>query len=113
MISDDGMDGDQGVSFFDEVHDQFVSSSRTPICIYMMPFLNSTALSLIPKHTDYTIQPQGLSMLSPRPSSLRFNVPFKDDNAPISLNQGPRFTLVRCRCLARGYGWRRSKLKGR
>jgi hypothetical protein len=38
---------------------------RIPISVYTIPFLNSTALSLILKHTDYTVQPQGLLVTVP------------------------------------------------
>ena len=65
MISDDGMHGDQGVAFSTKNMTGLFPLNHTPISVYMIPFLNSTALSPIPKHTDYTVQPKGLSVTVP------------------------------------------------
>jgi hypothetical protein len=58
------MHGDQGVSFYGEEYDQFLSAKRYSHFHLCDTFRNSTAPSLIPKHVDYIVQPQGLPVLS-------------------------------------------------
>ena len=64
MIRDDGMHGNQGVAFSTKNMTDLLPLNRTSISVYTIPFPNSTALSLIPKHRLHR-STQGLSVTVP------------------------------------------------
>ena len=65
MIRDDGMHGNQGVAFSTKNMTDLLPLNRTSISVYIRYLSRTPPPFLSSQSTDYTVQPQGLSVTVP------------------------------------------------